>query len=178
MDNEISQQPQWYAIHTNPKQEERAHQNLQAWGLESLNPKLKERRPNPFTGAPVYVTKPLFPRYIFARFPERILHKVIFTRGVHSVVSFNGAATSIDDEIIDLIKARVGADGFVKAAEEELQDGDKVVITAGPMKDLVGITHRVKDNDRVTILLTAIKYQGRLMVARDSVMKASAAAAR
>lgn len=176
MDNKLSQELQWYALHTNPKQEERAHQNLQAWGLESLNPKLKERRLNPFTGAPVYVTKPLFPRYIFARFGTHILHKIYFTAGVHSVVSFNGVPTAIDDEIIDLIKARVGPDGFVKA-QEELQDGDKVVITAGTMQGLVGISQDVNDSDRVTILLTAIKYQGCLVVAKDSVRKAAAASA-
>lgn len=176
MDNEISQQPRWYAIHTNAKQEERAHQNLQAWGVESLSPKFKERRPNPFTGIPVYISKPLFPRYIFARFDSRILHKISFTKGVHSVVSFNATPAVIDDEIIALIKARIGSNGFV-ALGEEIRPGDKVIIKDGPMKDLVGIfQHDMKDSNRSMILLMAINYQGRLMIPRDSVVKASAAA--
>jgi transcription elongation factor/antiterminator RfaH len=176
--NETSQQLHWYAVHTKQQQEERVHLNLQAWGVESLSPKMKERRPNPFTGVPVFISKPLFPRYIFARFEARNLHKIVFTRGVHSVVSFDGVPTSIDDEIITLIKDRIGADGFVPTAEE-LRDGDKVIIKDGPLKDLVGIfQHRVKDSDRVMILLTAINFQGRVMVERDSIKKASPAPAR
>lgn len=178
MDNETDRQLHWYAVHTKQRQEERVHQNLQAWGVESLSPKIKERRPNPFTGAPVFFTKPLFPRYIFARFEARNLHKIVFTRGVHAVISFNGAPVTIDDEIITLIKDRVGADGFVSTAEE-LRGGDKVIIKDGPLKDLVGVfQHSVKDSDRVMILLTAIKFQGRVLVARDSVVKATAASAR
>ncbi|HEX7317503.1 MAG TPA: transcription termination/antitermination NusG family protein [Pyrinomonadaceae bacterium] len=178
MDNETFEQLHWYAIHTKQKQEERVHQNLQAWGVESLSPKMKERRPNPFTGVPVYYPKPLFPRYIFARFAARNFHKIVFTRGVQSVVSFNGAPTAIDDEIITLIKGRIGADGFVSTAEE-LRDGDKVVIKDGPLKDLAGVfQYSVKDSDRVMILLSAINFQGRVMVPRDSVIKASTAHAR
>src|ERR1043166_9166696 len=65
MSSEIGQDTsQWYVVHTNPKQEERADSNLRAWGVETLHPKLKTRRFNEFTGAPTVTTKPLFPRYI------------------------------------------------------------------------------------------------------------------
>ncbi|PYS87928.1 MAG: hypothetical protein DMF64_21865 [Acidobacteria bacterium] len=175
MDKEVSQQPQWYAIHTNPKQEERACQNLQAWGVESLSLRLKEHRRNPFTGAAVYVSKPLFPRYIFARFHAgSLLHKISFTRGVHSVVSFNATPIPIDDEIIALFQSRQGSDGFVTIGEK-LQRGDKVVIKDGPLKDLVGVFERdVKESDRVMLLLTTVNYQGHLTIARGLVRKACA----
>src|SRR5689334_16613864 len=92
MSSEIGQDTsQWYVVHTNPKQEERADSNLRAWGVETLHPKLKTRRFNEFTGAPTVTTKPLFPRYIFAKFNAREqLAKISFTRGVHYVVSFGG----------------------------------------------------------------------------------------
>jgi transcription antitermination factor NusG len=68
--------PRWYAIHTHPNQENRAYRNLQAWNLETFAPTLKVRRGNPFNGAHTYVTRPLFPRYIFARFDvDALLHK-------------------------------------------------------------------------------------------------------
>ena len=90
MSSEIGQETsQWYVVHTNPKQEERADSNLRAWGVETLHPKLKTRRFNEFTGAPTVTTRPLFPRYIFAKFNAREqLAKISFTRGVHYVVSF------------------------------------------------------------------------------------------
>jgi len=164
----------WYAIFTNPKQEERANSNLVSWGVETFSPRWKECRRNEFTGVPTYFSKPLFPRYIFARFEvERTLQKVWFTRGVKSVVTFNNSPARIDDSLIDLIKSRVDEDGFVKIGED-FREGDKVLIKAGPLKSIVGIFERgVKDSDRVTILLSNINFQGRVTVEKSMVAKVS-----
>ncbi|MGH9754026.1 MAG: transcription termination/antitermination NusG family protein, partial [Blastocatellia bacterium] len=79
--------PRWYAIQTHPKQENRAESNLKAWNVETFFPRIKDCRFNEFTGEPSYFIKPLFPGYLFSRFAlNNLLHKVRFTRGVHSVV--------------------------------------------------------------------------------------------
>jgi transcriptional antiterminator RfaH len=176
VDNEVLDQPHWYAVHTHPKQEERAYCNLQAWGVESLSPKFRERRPNPFTGIPIFFSKPLFPRYIFARFDAScLLHKISFTRGVHSVVSFNSTPAPIEDDIIALIQSRISADGFVRIGDD-FKVGDRVIIKEGPLKNLSGIFEGgVKDSDRVSILLEAVSYQGRMVVERGQVRKAVSA---
>jgi transcriptional antiterminator RfaH len=164
--------PCWYAIRTHPKQEERANCNLQAWGVETFSPRMKERRAHPFTGAPIAVSRPLFPRYIFARFTAHtLLHKVWYTRGVQSVVGFADGPVVIDDDIIRLIQARVDVDGFVKIGEE-FQSGDAVQIKDGPFKSFTGVFERkVKDSDRVMILLTTINYQGRIMIDSQQLAK-------
>lgn len=164
---------QWYVVHTNPKQEERANQNLVAWGVETLHAKLKTRRHNEFTGVPTYITQPLFPRYIFARFNAREqLSKILFTRGVHNVVCFGDTPACVSEEIIEVIRARIDQNGFVKA-NNDLKPGDRVVISAGPLRNLIGIFEReVKGSDRIMILLTAIGYQGHLVVERDLIKRA------
>jgi len=87
------------------------------------------------------------------------------------VVNFNDSPAQIDDELVDLIKSRVGEDGFVKVGED-LNYGDKVLIKEGPLKTLVGIFERdVKDTDRVMILLSNISFQGRVTVERSVVAK-------
>jgi len=166
--------PQWYVVHTNPKQEDRADSNLRCWGVETLHPKLKTRRVNEFTGALTYLTKPLFPRYIFAKFNARKqLAKISFTRGVHHVVSFGGQPTPVEDEIIEIISARIDENGFVKIGDE-LKQGDKVVIKAGPLRDFEGVFEReLNDNERISVLLTTISYQGRVVVSRDLLERAS-----
>lgn len=166
--------PSWYVIHTKPKQEERASQNLAAWQIETFSPKIKQRAYNPLFNRPGLITKPLFPRYIFARFhANTLLPKVTFTRGVDSVVSFGGNPTAIDEEIIKLLQSRAGEDGLIKIGEE-FKAGDRVVIQEGTFKDIVGIFERVlSDHDRVSILLTTISYQVRVVVARDSLKRAS-----
>lgn len=164
---------QWYVIRTHLRQEERANNNLNAWGVETLYAKLRTRRYNQFTGVPIYITQPLFPRYIFAKFNAlEQLPQVQFTRGVHNVVCFGGIPASVDEDIIDIIRARIDENGFVKTTNE-LKIGDKVVISAGPLRNLMGIFEReVKGAERVSILLTTIEYQGRLEVDRDLVQRA------
>ncbi len=166
--------PRWYALQTHPLQEERATENLNAWGVETFAPKYKERRSNPFTGRPVYFTRSLFPRYMFARFDAgRMLRKVWFTRGVSKVVGFGDGPSPVEDEIIELIKSRVDKDGFVQF-NEELKRGDKVVILDGPLTNLVGIFERdLEDGDRVLMLLTAISYQGHVTIEKELLRKIS-----
>ncbi|HEV2863885.1 MAG TPA: transcription termination/antitermination NusG family protein [Pyrinomonadaceae bacterium] len=162
----------WYVIHTKPWEEGRAESNLLAWGLETFAPKRKERRSNEFTGKATYYTKPLFPRYIFARFdPDRLMHKVRMTRGVGGIVNVSGCPAEVDDEAIALMRSRVGEDGFV-LMEEALASGDPVRIKEGAFQGLSGVFDRsLDDGARVTILLEAISYRARVTLGRDSVEK-------
>jgi transcriptional antiterminator RfaH len=162
----------WYVVYTNPREEGRAGGNLSAWSLEIFSPRIKERRSHPFTGEPIYAIKPLFPRYIFARFDlEKLFHKIRFTRGVHSLVSFGNRPVAVDKEVIELIHSRVGKDGVIDMWDD-LQPGDHVTVNDGPLKGLNGIFERpTKDSERVMILLDTVNYQARLQVERQGLRK-------
>lgn len=162
----------WYAVCTNPKQEDRANDNLMAWNVETFAPKIKQRRLNPYTGDQTYLVKPLFPRYIFARFDiTHMLHKVRFTRGVYTVVSFGHGPSPVDERIISLIRSRTDDEGFVKLTDE-FKPGDQVRITVGPFKDLFGIFEKdMKDNARVMVLLNFINYQAHVNIRSDYLQK-------
>jgi len=162
----------WYAIHTHPYQEERTNGNLQSLGLETLSPKLYVNKYNEFTGQPSRIVKPLFPTYIFTRFRfNQWYHRIKFTRGVHSLVCFNGQPVPLDEEIVTLVRSRIGNDGFVKTMQD-LKAGDEVVITEGRFQKLRGIFEReLPDTKRVRILLKAIGFQGHVVVNRSLVSK-------
>ena len=160
-----NQQLKWYVIHTKPKQEVRAESNLRAWKVETFAPKIVECRTQPYTGEKTHLVKPLFSGYIFARFSaEKMFHKVYYTRGVHSVVTFGETPTPVDDEVIDMICLRAGDDGFIRLGED-LKRGDKVVIKDGPFRGLNGIfEHGMKHSERVRVLLTAVNFQSHVLV--------------
>jgi transcriptional antiterminator RfaH len=164
--------PRWYAVFTHARQEGRAEDNLRAWKVETFAPRISQSRY--YNGALIRSIKPLFPRYIFARFKVNdLLHKVTFTRGVRGVVSFGGTPTPVDDQIIDIIKSQMTGDGYVKIAET-LRAGDAVEIKDGPLKNFRGIFERaVKHSDRVMLLLTAISFQSHVEVPRELVRKVS-----
>ena len=162
----------WYVIHTKHNQEDRAESNLRAWGVETFSPKLKARFPRQREGRPPVSGKPLFPQYIFARFdPTRLLHKVTFTRGVHEVVRFGGKTIPVDNEMMAIMRARVGGDGFIKIGEE-FEAGNRVLIKDGPFRNFIGIFEReLKETERVRILLTTVSFQSHVVLERDSITK-------
>lgn len=164
----------WYAVYTKPGEEDRAESNLKIGRIETFTPRMKARRAAPFTGDTAFVVKPLFPRYLFARFKaSETLHKVWFTRGVHSVVSIGNQPAPVDDEVIEIIRSRRGEDDLIRVGEE-FSAGDRVTINDGPFKNLEGIFDgTAKDSDRVFILLSAVSYQSHVVVERSSVKKST-----
>ena len=164
------QQLAWYALHTNSRQEFRTISNLRAWGIESFTPWLKEkasRRSAHFTPT----LKPLFPRYVFAQFnAAAMLHRVRYTRGVHSIVSSGTGPVIVEDGIIALCRSRMGDDDCII---EIIKAGDPVIITAGPFKDFQGLFERELpgEEERVAILLTAVTYQARVEVDRCDIQR-------
>ena len=169
----IEDTTRWYVIHTHPKQEDRAESNLRVLGVSIFNPKIRVCRYHQFSSIPTYWTKSLFPRYIFAQFKiSDLYHKVRFTRGVYSVVSFGDGPTPISEEIIALMKSNINEDGFVRV-NEKIRPGDRVMITDGPLKNFAGIFEReMKDSDRIRILLESVSYQAHIEVDIDVIKRA------
>ena len=164
----------WYVLYTKAQEEDRAEKNLTAWGIETFYPKIKKKQFNQFTGKAIEFSRPLFPRYLFARFDiEKTLHKIYNTRGVDKVVGFNGIPTQVDDQVIALIQSKVAADGFV-CLNDDLKRGDEVRINDGSLKGINGVfDRRMKDKNRIMVLLNTINYQASLIVASDLVQRAS-----
>lgn len=167
--------PCWYVIRTHLWQESRVESNLKVLKIETYNPQMQECRSyNQFTGKPTYVTKSLFPQYIFARFDlTSMLHKVTFTRGVCNVLNFGSGPVPVDDKVIAFIKSHEEKDGLVIIGDL-LQKGDKVEIKSGPLEKLAGIFDReISGSKRIIILLDAVGFQGNVVVERAHVQKVS-----
>lgn len=162
----------WYGVHTKSRQEDRVDNNLRTWDVQTFSPKLKEAHVNQYTGQQKYLIKPLFPSYIFARFSASdSLHKVSFTRGVHSVISLAGQPCVVDDAIIKLIQEREDEHGWIRLSDE-LRPGDKVIIRSGLFKDFIGVLDEAHTgSERVSILLGAVNYQSRVVINRALAMK-------
>lgn len=167
----------WFVIYTKTNEEDRAEKNLAAWGLATFYPRVRKKVVNEFSGKAIFFSRPLFPRYIFARFDaETLLHKVSNTRGVQKVLSIDYAPVPVEDEIIAFMQSKVAEDGFV-SLDEPFRRGDEVLIKNGSLKGINGIfDRRMKDKNRVMILLNTINYQASVVVERDLVQLAARAA--
>jgi len=154
-------QLQWHAVHTKPRQEAVAEVFLSQSGIETFYPKI----------AP---GKPLFTGYLFTKFDEETQRRLVkYSKGVSSIVSFGDKPALVDESLIDAIKARI-KDGFVHLDPPSFKKGERVEIKEGPLEGVSGIfDSRVKDSDRVVILLNAIASQARMVIQAASLRKVS-----
>lgn len=163
----------WYAIRTKSKQESRAETNLRAWGVETFLPAIRHQSKRCQISK---MAEALFPGYLFARFHgPTMANKIRFTRGVMQIVGTDRAPSPIDEEIISLVRERIGSDGYVRLAED-FEVGDRVRIRSGPLRDFVGVFHSSASGaQRVTLLLAAANTQLRVSIDRTLIEKLSQA---
>jgi len=163
------QTTQWYAIHTKPRQEDRASTNLATLGIEILAPRIPVKKMNPGF-------EPLFPGYIFARFSiDHMLKKVRFTRGVSGVVSFGGLPSAVEDGVIVSIKEQTDQRGIIRSTTD-IVPGDKLLIVDGPLRNFAGLFEReLPASMRIRILLTTIAFSARIEVSKVDVIRLGSA---
>jgi transcription antitermination factor NusG len=120
------------------------------------------------------VINPLFPNYLFARLDlERHYYKVKWTRGVNRILGAGNEPIPISETVTQMLKDRMGGDGTVKLLED-LQEGDLVQITSGPLKDFIGIfQNRLSSGERVKILVNLIGIEVPVQISRFQIKKAA-----
>jgi transcriptional antiterminator RfaH len=153
----------WYVVSTKPYQENHAALNLESVGVTAFCPKIKQKKM--LQGRELSVIAPLFPGYLFARFDmESQYRAVTFARGVKKLVSFGAGPATVDDMVVDSIKARLN-DGCLLVPQPLFEYGQVVKIQSGPLQGLEAVFERqMSDQQRAILLLKALAYQMRLVV--------------
>ncbi len=148
----------WYVIQTKPKKEEESTSYLSTKGVEIFNPLMETFSLR--NGRMSKALKPLFPGYIFGKFDlEKSYPLVRWARGVNKILGFGGYPSPISEEVIQIIKGRLDAQGNIRI-KHQFKTNDLIRVKSGPLRDLLGIFDRwVSDSDRVRILLNLIGYQ-------------------
>jgi transcriptional antiterminator RfaH len=146
---------QWFVIHTKPRDEHRVKDHFEGMGIETLLPLCKNYRYPQDRMRPVL--NPLFPNYLFARLElECHYYKVKWTRGVNRILGVGNEPTPISEMVIQMLKDRMRSDDTVQLIDD-LQEGNIVQITSGPLKDFVGVFQKgLSSAGRVRILLNLI----------------------
>ena len=119
---------QWFVVHTKPRQEQRALENLQRQGFAAWLPMLsveKFRR-----GRLEKVVEPMFSRYLFIRLSEtaRSWSPIRSTLGVSKLVSFGPHPARVPVELICFLREAPPLD----KVQRLFAPGDQVLIIDGP----------------------------------------------
>jgi transcriptional antiterminator RfaH len=147
----------WYVLQSKPREEERAQHFLEEKGFRTYLPRMEIIRMLGLRA--IRSDRPLFPGYLFCSFdPEESLSYVRWTRGVLKILPESATPVAVGDEVLAGIRSLEQKDGVIR--KKPLKKNDRIRITKGPMRDLLGIFDEwSSDQGRVRILLNCIKYQ-------------------
>jgi transcriptional antiterminator RfaH len=157
--------PAWYCLRTLQKHEHIAAANLrQLEDIEVFSPRIRVRRRN--RKGSIWVTEPLFPSYLLARFAlQPMLDPVRYTAGVKSVVSFGDRWPAIPDFEIEQLRLAMGETECIESPPEFLP-GDEVEILEGPFSGLSAVVERqMPSTHRVRVLLEMLGRASRVELA-------------
>lgn len=148
----------WYAIHSKPRQEERALENLQRQGFEAWLPMLTVEKV--LRSKLVQVVEPMFSRYLFIRLDTEQTNwsPIRSTLGVSKLVSFGNRPAVVADELIEALQQLPE-----QAPQRLIQPGQQVKIVSGPLRGLEGIYQQADGELRAMVLIELLNKQHRIV---------------
>lgn len=163
----------WYVIHTKPRQEFRALEQLQNQGYEVFLPCIEAQHLK--SGQLLHRTEPLFPRYLFIRL-NQVDHDwgpIRSTKGVSQLVRFGGVPATLAEDQITAI-----AHWANQAPEKTLfEENQAVSIVDGPFVGMEGFFQRLETvetgEERALVLMELFGKTQRVMM-RLETLKAHA----
>jgi transcriptional antiterminator RfaH len=155
---DLSHNPRWIVVQSKPNREMWARQNIINQGMECYLPLIRD----------VAATRPLFPRYLFARISTRWFF-LNNTFGVSNVVLLGDQPAVVPDDVIAEIKGRE-VQGLVVLpnASGTLIHGQAVVVNAGPFTGMSGVYQGMASGDRERVLLDYLGRKTTILIARNA----------
>jgi transcriptional antiterminator RfaH len=142
---------QWFVVHTKPRQEQRALENLQRQGFAAWLPLLsveKFRR-----GRLEQVVEPMFSRYLFIQLDKVNSNwsPIRSTMGVSKLVTFGNQPAAVPPEIVDALRSAPAQD-----ATRFFSSGDAVRFVDGPLHGLEGLFQAPDGEARAMIFINLL----------------------
>jgi transcription antitermination factor NusG len=161
-----SESPRWFAVRVRDHHETVLAAHLANRCAETFLPLYRSRRV--WSDRIKELDRPLFPHYVFCRFPfcERVA--ILRVPGVYSILSFGRNPAPIPDEEIAGLQTAV-ASGLPCRPWPFLNSGDQVIVQRGPLRDLTGIVVREKGQWRLVLSIQMLHRSVAMEVDREDV---------
>jgi transcriptional antiterminator RfaH len=154
----------WYLIHTKPRQENIALENLQQQGYTCYLPLLnveKIRR-----GKLAVVLEALSPRYLFIQLDTALSSQswtpIRSTKGVNRLVAFGGQPAKVDEVLVSVLK--LTEENQPERLQKMFAAGDKVQLTQGAFAGLEGIYQMADGESRAMVLIEILNKPVRIAI--------------
>jgi transcriptional antiterminator RfaH len=161
----------WYLLHTKPRQEKCALENLHRQGYQCYLPTIPSEKLR--QGLLTVADEPLFPRYLFIRLglgeSAKSWAPIRSTKGVSSLVSFGIEPARVDDGLIEQLRSH---EASVQAVPVRLfKPGERVRLTEAPFAGIEGIYQMADGERRVMVLIEMLSVQVKVGIAPAQLRK-------
>lgn len=161
----------WYLVHTKPRQEKCALENLERQGFECYLPTSSAERLR--RGSVVLAEEPLFPRYLFIRLGQsesaQSWAPIRSTKGVSRIVCFGLEPAKVSERLVEELRSR---EAVLQSKPEKLfKPGDRVRLTEAPFAEVEGIFQMADGARRAMVLIELLSKQVRVQVTPASLRK-------
>ena len=153
----------WYVVHTKPRQEARALENLQNQGFNCFLPTMQvQKLRNQKVQA---ITEPMFSRYLFILLDDQTQNwgPIRSTLGVSKLVSFGPQPAKVPAGFITLLQ-----EAPIETLERMFNPGDHVQVASGPFKGLEGQYVAHDGEARAFVLVDLLGQPQKLRMAVES----------
>jgi transcriptional antiterminator RfaH len=152
----------WYVVHTKPRQESRAHVNLERQGYTCFCPTFTKKKLS--KSGLESVQEPLFPRYLFIELDTssqgRSWAPIRSTLGVSKLVTFGTEPASVNPALIEFLKQQQLSPG--QKVLSPYTAGDRVVIATGAFQGVEAIYQMDDGESRAMVLIELLQKLTRL----------------
>jgi transcription antitermination factor NusG len=156
----------WYGIRTRSNGERMAAKVLSRKGYEEYLPVYLVRRR--WSDRIISAEVPLFAGYIFCRFDANQPLPIVTTPSVVSIVRYGSRPAPISDDEIEAIKSILKS-GIGAEPCPFLQEGERVRVTHGPLKNLEGILVKKKSDCRLVVSISMLQRSVSVEIDRDGI---------
>lgn len=150
------QNKDWYALYTKPRWEKKINTLLQQQGFESYCPLNKVKKQ--WSDRIKTVEEPLFKSYVFIKISSGDQSVIRAMNGVVNFVYWLGKPAIIRESEIENIKKFLNEYDDVQLAPLNMEIGDEVLVTTGPLMDRTGTVKKILKN-RVELAIECLGYK-------------------
>ncbi len=131
----------WHVLYTKPRNEKKVAERLEKDGYEIFCPLVRTLRQ--WSDRKKKVSVPMFPSYVFARVDEKERLEIVKDPGVSHFIFWLGKPAIVREYEIQAIKKIEEHGEEITVEHNGLEKGQRMEITEGPFKGLVGMVDKV-----------------------------------
>jgi transcription antitermination factor NusG len=144
----------WYAVRVKSRFEVKTSSALRAKGFTEFLPTCRSWRR--WSDRERELSLCLFPGYVFCKFGMAALYAVLNSPGVVHIVSVGSRPIAVDEGEISRVR-RICESGLPVLPWPQVQVGQRVLVTRGPLQGIEGIVLRHKDGYRLVASVSVMQ---------------------